>query len=328
LTPVELILTIAAESRHLKESGLKVLLQVVAKSVELGSSEVTVSTRWIAERANLSREGVSRGIRELKDLVTVTSERGVVTTFALPPHWRCTSQPFLVPFPRVENSTNWPGIQATTGQEFRPPLARNPGQQQRRNDATGQESRPPLARNLGQSEDNWPGIQASHDEESTTYAEEKANGHIDRSRGTVSKREVVVQVIDRVLQACGKDLLDEHAALRARDQLHSYMHRHGPPDGDKNPPDETIIAQILAIAPEETVYWTLQRMSKAGTACGRSYSWFVTTLLQRLHRADPKVTRERQTLLTKQRSAAKGREAPPEDNWMPDLEHLGRKMRM
>lgn len=328
MTSEELILIVANESRNLTECALKVLLQLVVKSIETASTEVAVSKYWLSERTGLTRESVTRGTRDLKDLVKVTIQHGVTTTFSLPSHWSCTRQPFLVPFPHVENAANQLKFLASTSQDFKPVLASNPGWSNGEKEATSQDFKPALARNLSQLSDNQPGFEASCHEESTTYDEQKANGHIDRSRGTVSKREVVVQVIDRVLATCGKDLQDEQAALRARDQLHSYMQRHGPPEGDKNPPDETIVAQVLAIAPEDTIYWTLHNFSRAGTACGRSYAWFVTTLLQRLHRADSKLTRERQTLLTKQRAAAKGRTAPPDENWMPDLKHLGRKMAM
>jgi hypothetical protein len=75
------------------------------------------------------------------------------------------------------------------------------------------------------------------------------------------------------------------------------MQRHGGADRDKNPPDEKVLAQCLAITSLEVLIQFLRIMDRATTRPGDSYMWFVTTLLQRIHRASPKLTKQRQELL-------------------------------
>ena len=102
-------------------------------------------------------------------------------------------------------------------------------------------------------------------------------------------------IIDRVLKSKPKDA-DPAAATELRKLLHSYQAKWGPTP-NPHPPDATITAQILAIAPIGELVKLFTDMFLTREAPGERYSWFLTVALQRIHGISPQTTARRRAEL-------------------------------
>lgn len=97
-------------------------------------------------------------------------------------------------------------------------------------------------------------------------------------------------ILDRVLKSRPTDF-DEKLLAYTRRYLHSYMGKlgrdeHGDayvPGRPPVPPDDRIVAQLLAVADPPALFAVLDNLVAERKAAPYSYGWFVTVTLQRIH---------------------------------------------
>jgi len=99
-------------------------------------------------------------------------------------------------------------------------------------------------------------------------------------------------VIDRILLARPKQF-SEADIQRARGWMHTYAgklpHREVP---QPHPPDDTMVAQFLAVAPWPRLEALLYDLMAERKECGYNYAWFTSVALQRIHGIKPQALKE------------------------------------
>lgn len=100
-------------------------------------------------------------------------------------------------------------------------------------------------------------------------------------------------VIDRVLQARKSHFSDSEMG-HARGWMHSYAAKLPALDNPHpHPPDDTMVAQFLAVAPWPQLERLLYDLMAERKQCGYSYAWFTSVALQRIHGIKPQLLKQR-----------------------------------
>ena len=326
MTSEDLILAIAGKAPQLNESSLRLLIELVAQSIELTTPDIPASSRELAASTGLSREGVMRGARDLHGLVKADIQAGKELKFHLPPSWFPSQRALFPDNEPVDKPSNWPTNLASAGQPSRPVLANYPGQCWPNNlasdGATGQPTRPVLANHLGQSEGNWPNNQASsHDGASL---DPRARVRSIESGSSVI--EGLVRTIDRAWGAVEIPAsLETDAALLAQ-ALFAYKQDLGPMREESAYPDTGILARLLALAPYEKIHCVLRSLRERQTPCGDQDAWFFTVMAQKIHHASPKLTRSRMEAAKVKPPSNKNPEGLFGDQLLTDLQAKARRL--
>jgi hypothetical protein len=289
----ELHLAIAAAAPQFKEAALRLLLELVALSIEQGTNELVVSSRTLASRTGLSREGVMRATRDLSAVMAADVNQGKELRFTLPAEWFSPQRSLFVAGNVRPQLIHWPTIQASTGQPSRPVLANEPGQHWPTIQAnwptiqasTGQPSRP-----IGQP--SRP-VLANHPGQFGADTYRNARARIDRSIDQDSTPSGLVVLIDRALRTVEILPAQQQDADILRDALCEYRTAFDVDSLYPGGPDQVAIARILAIAPIEELCGVLRKLLTARVPPGKQDMWFFTVLMQKIHGAPPKLVADR-----------------------------------
>jgi hypothetical protein len=100
----------------------------------------------------------------------------------------------------------------------------------------------------------------------------------------------LTSVIDRLLSAKARNL-DPDLAATARHWMHGYAAKfaHEP---NPHPPDDTMVAQFLAIAPWPRLERLLHDLMAERQEAGHSYAWFISVAMQRIHGVKPELLKQ------------------------------------
>ena len=97
--------------------------------------------------------------------------------------------------------------------------------------------------------------------------------------------------LDRVLKSKLSDF-DSDLVVFTRRYLHSHFAKIGVDDdgrrfldtgGAPHPPPDTLVAQLLAVAPAPRLYACLDNLVRERQHQPRNYGWFIAVALQRIH---------------------------------------------
>lgn len=311
----ELIVAIAESAPQLKEAALRLLLDLVSLAIQHGTHELTVSSRDLATRTGLSREGVMRGARALAALIAVDVQHGRDLRFTLPAPWFATQRTLFPPDDSGPRIHSWPTNQATTGQRSWPLLANQPGQNWPTNQAslptnlasTGQPTRP-----IGQpTRPDWPTNQASSD----GVPIRNAGARVDRSIDIDFADADLIGRVDRAVEAVHIEPDQQEAAALLRSSLQAYRDAFPGHPGLSDRADDIVVAHILAIADVEELCRVLRTLYDHAKAPGSSDMWFFFVLMEKIHGVKPALTRSRMELA---KAKARTYESKP-SLWHEDL---------
>lgn len=293
MTYEELIVAIDGEAPKLSHVALRLLLRLVSLAIQQGVAEVRASDNWLAQHLGISREGVARATRDLAKLITVDRRNGCATIFLLPADWFTPQRSLFAGRDLPANIHNLPTFQAGDGQLSRHVPAKSPGRtcQVFRQDLPTFQA--PPANSLGStcqvSRQDLPTLQAG----TPISPIRTAGARVNRSISSSAEPEGLTGFIDRCLRTVKILPAQEEDAQILSDTLQHYRTACGSDYAYTPEPDETVLARILAIAPIEDLCGVLRTLLTDGVRCGKQDMWFFTVLLQRIHRASPKLTASR-----------------------------------
>ena len=239
--------TVADLAPTLKEAELRVLLELTRRGAATPNHWVRASSRELATACRVARSNVQPAIDALTARGLLTTRQGTATTAAAHqvniPNTAKIGGPVTGPPP----AKRWPYSEATVD------LFQGQG---------GPVTGPPPYENKGHS----------------------------ISAGRVETSEQLHPILDRVLRS-RPSKADPDLLAYVRRWLHSYMAKLGVDDTNRpfletgnapHPPDDGLVAQILAIADSQRIMRELDNMLLERKPINK-YGYFVTVLLQRIH---------------------------------------------
>lgn len=125
-----------------------------------------------------------------------------------------------------------------------------------------------------------------------------------------------LMLIDQVLSA-KSSTFDPHDVETFRRWLHSYMQKFGRSDDNRpigngaRPPKDDLVAQFLSLAPPKRLATFLDNLMLEQQTC-RTYGWFITTGLQRIHGIHFQETKKARAALAIVKAGAKPDTHPPD----------------
>jgi hypothetical protein len=109
---------------------------------------------------------------------------------------------------------------------------------------------------------------------------------------------------------------DKPTMDEARRWVHGYQTKFGP-SATADPPDDTILAQLLAIAPLQYLIRLLQDLMSDRQKAGDTYAWFVTVALQRIHGIAPAAFKAKRAEFKAIKGGRKDKAPAPGDTHTP-----------
>lgn len=293
MTYEDLLVAIANEIPKLSGNGLKLLIRLIACAIESGTGRVTVSKYWLADKTQMSREGITIATREIAPIVPTEPARGVSTTFILPEDWFTPQRSLFAIDSRVQNRLQSPNFQATGSQETRRLVAQKPGdasqetwRQSPTNLASVAQKPGDVARKPGDaSQETW--------RLNTQNQRLTGSGDSIESIEAVTGNQKCIRIVDVIARVDRVEKHQQQDAEILREQLVEYRLRFHQNELASKAPDDKIVARCLAIAPIEKLCETLNQMAADNIQPRPKNAWFVTLLLNKIHDVPPEITKAR-----------------------------------
>jgi hypothetical protein len=248
---------LAALPHTLKDAEFRVAAHLAAlDEAHTNHHTVTVSARELSRRSGLARSTVQLALDALAGRGTIALRQGTTTK---PAAYRL----------------NFLETAVIRGPIAGPPLARMPGH-------PGPNAGPPLDLQPGHP---WPDPRATPGPNAGPPAiEEHA-----RASAPVDSDSDSIRILDRVLRAHPRQF-EKELIEKARGWLLGYKRKLGG-QTTCHPPDDTLCAQFLSIAPWPDLEAMLYDLMKQEACPGIQDAWFVSVALHRIHGIDAKTTR-------------------------------------
>lgn len=310
MTYEQIIIAIQNAAPQLSDASLRLLLQLIALSIEYQSPVLQASHRSLAQRAGLSKEGVAIAIRGLPQTIRVVKSPTGVTTFILPDDWipaqrsltggvggdvRTRGNPVDVPPTRAANQDS---------------ASRKPGQKVSHKPGQGGGNQDSLPGQYGANTvDNCLKFPTSQDGSDSSPIR-NAHARVDRSIEQGSADPGHSSRIDRAVRTVKILPHQQQAAAIFRSRVQEYRDAFPNAPRASWQPDETVTARCLAIAHVEELCSSLCELASEGVPPGYNDMWFFFTLLNKIHGIDRALIAER---ISAQRSKA------PSNNPTPSL---------
>jgi len=283
MTFEDFLIAVGHEAPALSDAALRLLLHVVAESIQQATYAITLTDRDVCRRAAIWRSQVGQAKHELGRLLSVETKPRQGTVFRLPASWFPLQQTLFTGIsgptvgPRLAHAEDqlWPNSSASPGPTVGPPglkdgpvwpngsasLAQENGHIGPNNGPPGPTGGPRLTEN--QQDASSPSISISSSEVSST------------------EREYVISILSkRFLPA---DKRPEATILGA--ELQGVLHRLGNVQEAARFPDDVVLAQCLAIAPLRELLPALAA-AKARRGRPKSYAWAVSVFLEAIRGID------------------------------------------
>jgi hypothetical protein len=282
-----------ASAHKLRPSAIRLLLHLIATSINDGTQQVRTSRRYLSTLLAMSPKTINRATRRLASLISVETPDGVTTTYTIPSQW-FTAQPGL--FARqAEISTihncgrNSHGAVAQKNTPDLDGVAGNPTPLWHKRAQPGRsvgENPTPRPISVGENPTPRPisvGENPTPQTENQRLATSSTNV-FDSIESGFSSKELSVQVIDRIARATTVAEENKNDARVLSEHLRAYIRAFGGPHHDKGNPDQLVLARCFAIAPlGDLENLLLNDMRRFTPPAFDSYMYIVSIFAEKIH---------------------------------------------
>lgn len=271
----------------LKEAELRVLLELTHRQLR-SPDGVRAGSRELASACKLERRNVVRALDSLATRCLITTRQGTTTTPA-------------IHRVNILDTKKIPGVKET------PP----PGRQRGYNDNTLEFFQP------------HPGVEGTPPPAESTA--------LTRAAPRVEISTALPPELNRVLRSKVSDFDPDLVAFTRR-YLHSFFTKMGVDDNHRrfldtgaapHPPDDKLVAQLLAVAEPPRLYACLDNLVTERGHEPYNYGWFIAVALQRIHGISWQQTKQARTALRDMKR--KQQPAPAEQTGLEFARNLTRQ---